>query len=265
MICNTVDKGRLIESFKRYACSYDRFAVHQSIGVDLLVREVDQCLETLVPGPALEIGCGTGLLSGALVQRLKSRQLLLSDLTPQMLDICRMNLAPLAGPQVRWQVLDGEVLEAQNKYALIVSAFVLHWFQNPVQGLERLIAALRPGGWLLCVYQGNGSYPEWRQCCERSGIPWTANTLPKLDKMQELLTHLKPFVKGQCWNYTACCSYASARDFFRHMKCTGTAVAPKKSVLGMARLRQLITAWDASSEPIQVTHHLHFIKVQRLG
>jgi malonyl-CoA O-methyltransferase len=260
-----VDKERIASSFSRHADTYERFAVQQRVGVEVLVDEIDCCLRELVEGPVLEVGCGTGLLSVPLVERLGQRPMLLSDLAPAMLKACRLNLGSAAGPQVKWEVLDGEAIYLEDRYALIASAFALHWFQDPVAGLVRLIGALRPGGWFFCVYQGDGSYPEWRQCCDRMGIPWTANRLPRLDHMEEALACLGRKIQWQCWRQTVCCAYASAKDFFRHLKRTGAAVRrDERAVLGTARLRCLMAAWDASGTAIEVTHQLHFIKVQRL-
>jgi len=81
-------------------------------------------------GPALEIGCGTGLLSLGLVAEKAYPVTILSEPSPDFLRITRkkMQLAGLDSPTVRYAILRAEELERlpADMFSLIVLRSTLH-------------------------------------------------------------------------------------------------------------------------------------------
>ena len=150
-------KSRVVENFSRSASTYDCHAEEQRVGADTLAKCAAECAEDLVEGPVLEIGCGTGFLSASLAAVFPKRRLELTDLAPAMVARCRQKMAAeveVAHPYIRYRVLDGERLASEGRYALICASFVVHWFADFHVGLQQLLAALKPGGRLLCSYPG---------------------------------------------------------------------------------------------------------------
>lgn len=228
---------RIARNFSRSAATYDRAAAAQGWAAQLLLAELAGQVASLPEGPALEMGCGTGLLSAGLAGLLPERECWFTDLSPVLLEVCRGRVG--AAQHRHWQVMDGERGPEQQGYALIISGMALHWFADWRGALRRWVGALRPGGLLACSFQEGGSFPEWRAQCDRLGLPCTANPFPALEEMRELLGSA-----GRCWAVRQGWRHASARDFFRSLKATGAATPLKGEPLGAGVFRRLLGAWD---------------------
>ena len=257
-------KEEIARNFNRVASSYDRFAAPQRAALGPLLSRLETIRPSLVEGPILEIGCGTGLLSTGLQGLFPDRDLELGDLSPGMVAACRGRMLDAAGStaRLRWCVLDGERVEAEDHYALIVSGFTAQWFQDLETTMQRLARALRPGGWLICSYPGAGSYPEWREQCERLGLAWTANALPSWDRVRRALAGAP--VAISCREQEEKERHASAREFFLGLKRIGAVTSTRGQSVGPGSLRRLIRAWDASRpDGVEVTCRIHYLSVQK--
>lgn len=111
-------------------------------------------IRAAVPIPAgaraLEIGCGTGLLSFALRDDLG--HVVLADTSAGMLEVLteKIGTAGLEGAfEPRRLDIVADPLPPE-RFDLVYSLMVLHHFADPDAALARSRAVLRPGGW-LCV------------------------------------------------------------------------------------------------------------------
>ena len=206
-------KARVVENFSRSASTYDCHAEEQRAGAATLAKCAAECASNLVEGPVLEIGCGTGFLSASLAALFPERRLELTDLAPAMVAHCRQKMAaevvPIQTSAIR--VLDGEQLASEGRYALICASFVVHWFADLRAGLQQLLAALKPGGRLLCSYPGAGSYAEWHRQCVRQGVPCSANALPDLASVARVFAN-EPVAVRQ-WEQVIALRFPTARAF----------------------------------------------------
>jgi len=132
----------------------------------------------LPEGPCADLGAGTGLLGRALA---KWNVPLPSPL--QQLDLCPESLARNgAGPPLTWDLNQGLPPHLSGA-ALLASSFALQWLEAPAEALRHWGEALAPGGWLLLSVPTAGSFPEWRQAAQRSGLPCSALPLPAADAL----------------------------------------------------------------------------------
>jgi len=106
-----------------------------------LVRRVPAGLR----GDALEIACGTGIVTRRLRARLDpSARLVATDIAPAMLDYARQHHPGLA---IEWQQADGMQLPfAAASFDLVVCGFGVMFLPDPVQGVREVARVLRPGG-----------------------------------------------------------------------------------------------------------------------
>lgn len=97
---------------------------------------------------AVEIGCGTGLLSLQLGPRL--RHVLLTDVSGGMLDVAREHTASDPG---RYTVVEHDLTAAPlaAPVDLAFTAMVLHHIPDLDALLTHLRASLNPGGWVALV------------------------------------------------------------------------------------------------------------------
>lgn len=238
-------KSTVARHFGSAAQDYDCYALlQQQCAQQLLERIAAQSLH-IPEGVILEIGCGTGFVTQALMQTFPHRYLEVTDLSLQMIQACQSNLIiPSAqADRITFHVLDAETIrQTERHYALIVSGFALQWFTNPAQSLQQLIACLQPGGWLCLSFPGEHSFPEWRAACHGLNLPFTANPLPNPEQLQQKLPSVAVTRHLETVRFTI--PYASAIEFFRSLKRIGADVSQSKTRLSPAQLKQLLRYWD---------------------
>lgn len=119
-------------------------------------HEVNRLLTTLVPFDrearlsAVDIGAGTGAVSGLLLERFPSLTLLAVDMSAAMLARCAARLAPFGARAVLRQGAFPEV-DIGGGHDLVVSSLALHHLSHADKrlGFAAILAALRPGGAFL--------------------------------------------------------------------------------------------------------------------
>src|SRR5208282_6875545 len=95
----------------------------------------------------LDLGAGTGILSGMIAEAFPKSKLTLFDVTPEMLMIARQRLRPL-GKRVRFVTADFAAAAQSKTYDAVVSALAIHHL--PDSGKRHLFSDvfkyLTPGG-----------------------------------------------------------------------------------------------------------------------
>jgi malonyl-CoA O-methyltransferase len=131
-----------------------------------LQRHVAEQLARLLPPLdrpcVLELGCGTGLFSRELIKRYPQGSFVLTDLSPAMLDQCRVNLRSGPGKAIKFELHDANIPDLDRRFDLIALSMTLHWLADPLAALARLRASLNDGGALVYATIGSDSFPEWR-------------------------------------------------------------------------------------------------------
>jgi tRNA (cmo5U34)-methyltransferase len=132
-------------------------------GYDGLRRQLIPCFDDFygaildsLPFPAgasprvLDLGAGTGLLSGLVLERWPRARLVLLDLSADMLEQARARFAGRAA-QVEIRTADYLLDPLGGPYDAVVSALSIHHLPDPGKRLlfRRALAALRPGGWFV--------------------------------------------------------------------------------------------------------------------
>jgi len=256
-------KDTIASHFSRASASYDQYAVMQQQAALSLVRWLLDLSHELPPGPVLEVGCGTGIVSRELARMFFDRPLTLVDLAPGMIRQNRQALAPLLEPgqEVDWQVRDAETINTSGRYALIASCLTLQWFQDPIGSLVRLSEALTPGGILLCSFLGAGSFSEWQEACLALNLPCTMNQLPDC---QALLSRLQAQgLEANAWEERIRQDYPNAQAFFRSLKQTGTNTHTTSGRLTLPQMSRLLSSWPGSGyHGVTITYQTNTILVR---
>lgn len=173
---------RRIESAFAGAKDYDRHALVQHKVATALAGRI-----AAIPLPAqpriLEIGCGTGFLTEALLAHGIEGKMLITDISAEMIARCRQRVGEAPGRE--FAVLDGEYGEPQHdrRFDLICSSLALQWFDDQAAALARMLRWLRPGGHGVFATLGAGSFAEWREAHEKEGL---APGTPRFATLAEL-------------------------------------------------------------------------------
>ncbi len=110
----------------------------------------------------LDAGCGTGRLTGELLEALPCGRVVGVDLSQNMLRTAREHLRPEFGERVRFVAADLHFLPFERAFDGIVSTAAFHWVPDHQQLFRRLFRALRPGGWLQAQCGGGPNLARLR-------------------------------------------------------------------------------------------------------
>ena len=105
-------------------------------------------VDRLDPDPAarvLEVGAGSGALTGALAGRVRSVRA--TDFAPQMIEVLGERMEAAGIDNVQCDVMDGQSLDVEDSsFDAGASAFALMLFPDRAKGFSELCRAVRPGG-----------------------------------------------------------------------------------------------------------------------
>ena len=258
---NPVIKNKIARQFGRAATYYDEHADVQREVARRLIASLEPWQDILPPGPILEVGCGTGFVTAGLANLYPDRKLIVTDLSSEMVETCKNKFRNY--PNLLFEVLDAENPPAgERKYAMTISGFAAQWFRDPALTLGKWLEVTKPGGLLLAAFPGSESFPEWRRHCQELGIPFTGNTLPDTEEMVIKLSAGPAQV--DYYEDTVTRKFASATDFFRHMKRLGAGTQQEGRHLTASEMKMLIRHWDdQSSDGIRVSYHVVFLAAKR--
>ncbi|MGA2079224.1 MAG: methyltransferase domain-containing protein [Holophaga sp.] len=239
-------KETVLRRFDAAAGTYDEATGLQRRVAAALARQV----LSLPPPPApdvLEVGCGTGILTGELAPRLPGCRWLATDLAPGMVEAC----ARRTGDGVALRVMDGEFPDLpEARFDLVVSNLAVQWFEDPAAGIRRLHRLLRPGGALAATTLGAGTFPEWRRTCRRAGA---APGMPPYPRGPALAAALGPDCSVRSRAFPLRCE--DLKGFLDHLRLTGARTpAPGHPGLAPGALGRILRA--AGGAPFTATYQV---------
>jgi trans-aconitate 2-methyltransferase len=142
------------------AASYDTVSTpQQTWGAAVLAR-----LDLRGDEQVLDAGCGTGLVTRMLLDRLPRGRVVAVDGSPSMAALARERLDP-----TRVEVICGDLLELALEAELdaAISTATFHWIADHDLLFERIRAALRPGGAFVAQCGGRGNIDDVRRLAAR--------------------------------------------------------------------------------------------------
>lgn len=221
-------KKRIVSAFSKDVQFYQDNARQQQKSAE----ELSKMFGNVADGELLEIGCGTGFLTGEIMKRYPGRELTAIDLSDEMASFCKRQF-----PQVRAIQGDGEQLNVDGQYGAIFSGMCLHWFTNLKKSLGNIRKALKKGGVFYFSFPNNRSYPEW-------------NYFP-LNPLIQVGTFLEEFGNVHFKEIEFRKTYESPLGFLHEMKKLGTSA---KIRLDQNNLKDLIkVAKCGKMNPITIT------------
>lgn len=256
-----LDKAAIAGRFGRAAATYHQQAQLQADSADRLLHQISSLP---ISGTILEIGCGTGFLTQGLVCHYPHQPIYVTDLAADMLQFCQstVTIPPHQQALIRFGMMDGEFLTGEETYGLIVSNFVIQWFQHPEQSLVNWLTRLQVGGWLCVTFPSAQSFGEWRSLCQDLNLPFTAHPLPDAHLLLKRLQALNCQIAID--QAALPVTYANPLEFFRSLKAIGASWNRSGKQLSISQMRRLIHAGDRTSQPFTIHTHVVTLMIQKL-
>lgn len=158
----SLDRSEIRRAFDRAARDYDAAAVLQREVGERLLERLE--LTTVVPARVLDVGCGTGRPTRALVERYPKAQVLAADLAPNMLKVAGQR--PWYQPWKKtasFVCADATALPfASASVDILYASLVLQWCEDLDATLLEWRRLLKPHGLLLFSTLGPDTLKELR-------------------------------------------------------------------------------------------------------
>ncbi|MGA8941916.1 MAG: malonyl-ACP O-methyltransferase BioC [Thermoactinomyces sp.] len=261
-----MNKQLIARRFNRSVPTYQEYAVVQK-------EMASRLLANLPAGGKirriLEVGCGTGYLTGLLVSHYQSAEIIAIDIAEKMIAKAREQID---SPRVRFMVGDAEEAENLRQIApvdLIVSNATIQWLATPAQTLSDWHDLLKPGGWFIASTFGPHTFKELRKAFAAVEsdyqLPPSQRTLSMKTKedwhqilvksgfhVQTLEECLRPLV------------YENCRAFFRSIKATGANYSESGHAWSKERtlLLEVLNRYDRmfrTDRGVVATYHLLYL------
>ncbi|MCC5642511.1 methyltransferase domain-containing protein [Nostoc sp. CHAB 5824] len=113
----------------------------------------EDLLKLLNPKPGesiLDIGCGTGQLTGKIAQA--GAEVMGVDYATTMIEKARQNY-----PHIRFDVADARNFQVEKPLDAVFSNAVLHWVKEADSAIASIHQALKPGGRFVAEFGGKGN------------------------------------------------------------------------------------------------------------
>lgn len=250
-------RGNFSDSVQYY---HEHASLQENIA-DRLAKALKPWQYSIPDGPVLEIGAGTGFLTKHLLKMFKERDLIISDMSDEMVQFCKNEYFEF--DSISFETLDAEQADWQEeRYALIAGNYVAQWFKQPALTLSKIAASLKPGGLLLISFPASESFSNWRQYCLDLGLPYTGNSLPDLERVVIDLS-MGPF-KVDYYEDDMIETFEDVFDFFRHLKNMGASTNLNNKMLSVKQLKLLNDYWlEKDNGKVNVQYHTAFIAAKR--
>ncbi len=236
-----VPKSRVAASFSRAAATYDAAAhLQRTVGAGLLAT-----LPSTVQGTVVDIGCGTGFISAALLE--KQATVVSLDLAAGMLQQARARL-----PAACYVQADMEQLPlAGSCAAWLLSSLALQWANDLPACFREWRRVLQPGGHLLCSTFLPGTLRELAQCWAEVDDAVHVNRFVAEAALVAAL-RAAGFASVETVHASHTLYYAQLRDLARELKAIGAQNMNNGQPVGLTgrqRWASLQAAYECLREP----------------
>lgn len=198
------DKQSIRQNFERSVSTYNRWATSQTAAADRLVGLLQEFIKS--PEAVLEVGSGSGYLTGLIKEKLKPARLTAIDIS-------------LHSPLEDVEFISGDAESvvrqlASDSFSCVVTSSALQWFHSPGRFLREVKRILAPGGVCALTVYIEGTLKELGALTGRSLIYLKEEDWPEVVRKAGF-----EIVSSELSQQVLL--FDSVRDIFAHLKATG--------------------------------------------
>ncbi len=270
-----IDKKQLKLHFSKNASNYDEYAHVQKDMKDFLIEfMLENNKNNIEVKNILEIGCGTGYLTFALIELFPHAHITAVDIAPGMINEIK---SKIKNASVDFICDDLEEMDLNNSYDIIVSNATFQWFNQIPATIEKLYTILNENGILCFSTFGEHTFCELNECFKKvkedlsikesiySGQPfYSLNKLSTLCKeatrnqnIDDVLVQSKEKFEYEYFN--------NCNDFFTSIKKTGANNSNKNNKCNsLTFIRKVINYYNenfSENNKVKATYHCLFFKI----
>lgn len=271
-----IDKQQVKSHFSKNASNYDQYADVQKKMKDILIKFTLQNNKDVGEiKNILEIGCGTGYLTSALVETFPSSHITAVDIAPGMITEVE---SKFISNSINFICADIEKVELNNTYDLIISNATFQWFNHMSVTLNKLYTALNPNGLLCFSTFGEYTFCELDECFNkaRHALSTKESVHPGqfFYSLNDLTTLCKNSINSTPNNDETLVEskeifeyeyFDNCHDFLYSLKKTGANSSNKSNrVTSPTFMRKVIDLYNENfqeNNKIKVTYHCLFYKI----
>ncbi|SDP76727.1 methyltransferase domain-containing protein [Desulforhopalus singaporensis] len=251
------DPERIGACFRRSIKSYDRSATVQAAIGNRLVALIKQFCGVAFCR-VLEVGCGTGLTTGALCRHAELGLLCLNDLVPEC---CERAAEKAKNAETRCVLMPGniETVQPPPDLDLIFSSSTFQWLSDLPGCLAKFHDSLNPGGYLVFSMLGPKTMFQVR------ALTGVGLSYPDQKELKAMMHHgfVVDFIEAV--NYTL--FFPTPREVLRHIRETGVGgVAPFRWTRSrLKRFEQRYNAFFSDQRGVALDYSAIFAVARKNG
>lgn len=181
--CSSVSKEQVREIFSGIAKNYERFNHISSLGLDRhWLRKLVQLAPIQPDSRVLDVAGGTGEVTFAVCEAKPCKSVLLTDLTPEMLDIAesRIERGDSKGVSVETRVVDAQAMPFDDEsFDVVTMAYGIRNMPDRMAALRQIHRVLVPGG-TACILEFSTPRPAIVRPFHRAYLKWGIPLIGKL-------------------------------------------------------------------------------------
>lgn len=273
-----IDKQQLKLHFSKNASNYEEYAHVQKNMKDSLIQFILQDNKNNIEVKnILEIGCGTGYLTSALIELFPKAHITAVDIAPGMITEIK---SKIKNDSVDFICGDLEEMELNNTYDIIISNATFQWFNHIPTTLEKLYNVLNLNGTLCFSTFGKHTFCELNECFKRAKEElsikesiysgqyfYSLNELSELCKdvtknqnIDDVLVQSKEIFQYEFFN--------NCNDFFSSIKKTGANNSNKNNkCTSPTFIKKVINLYNenfSENNRVKATYHCLFLKIIKI-
>lgn len=187
-----VTRNEVAQGFSSTARDYDEVVRHNIEGARRLIASLPEGAHDDV----LDVGCGTGFASLAMIARFGSHHITGVDPAAGMLEAFREKLGEVPDTQITLH--ESDVLEmpvAADAFDAVICSMAFHWFPRKADAMVAMARPLKPGGHIAILCSGRGGEEEFRRVLSDI-VPPVPQWLGAFDIVQRDIPEMEDYLEA---------------------------------------------------------------------